>query len=109
MAPSPKMGAPSFLILKGVTMNLKDTCEMMTSPDYKERFKAEYSQLRIRMNGLKVMLEKYKEDTLPFTPSCTYDLLNAQWHAMKLYSIFLEERAKVEDIDLSLISTYFSL
>ena len=29
-------------------MNLKDTIEMMTSTDYKERFRAEYYQLEIR-------------------------------------------------------------
>ena len=30
-------------------MELKDTIEMMVSVDYKERFKAEYLQLKIRM------------------------------------------------------------
>ena len=34
-------------------MNLKDTVEMMESIDYKERFKAEYFQLEIRVNGLR--------------------------------------------------------
>lgn len=29
-------------------MELKDTVEMMLSADYKERFKAEYYQLKIR-------------------------------------------------------------
>lgn len=31
-------------------MELKDTIEMMTSDDYKERFKAEYYQTKIRYN-----------------------------------------------------------
>lgn len=81
-------------------MNLCETVEMMNSADYKERFKAEYLQLRIRMNGLGAMLKKYREGTLTFTPSCGYDLLNAQFKAMDLYASFLEDRAKVEDIDL---------
>lgn len=81
-------------------MNLCETVEMMNSTDYKERFKAEYLQLRIRMNGLGAMLKKYREGTLTFTPSCSYDLLNAQFKAMDLYASFLEDRAKIEDINL---------
>lgn len=39
-------------------MKLPETVEMMNSKDYKERFKAEYYQLKIRVNGLKAMLDK---------------------------------------------------
>ena len=81
-------------------MELKDTIEMMGSEDYKERFKAEYLQLKIRINGLRNMLKKYKAGTLPFTPSCSYDLLNGQLKAMELYATYLEERAEIEGIDL---------
>ena len=81
-------------------MELKDTIEMMQSEDYKERFKAEYNQLRIRINGLENMLKKYKAGTLSFTPSCSYDLLNGQLKAMKLYREYLEERAIIENIQL---------
>lgn len=56
-------------------MELKDTIEMMVSVDYKERFKAEYLQLKIRMTGLSNMLKKYKAGTLTFKPSCSYDLI----------------------------------
>ena len=73
---------------------------MMNSADYKERFKAEYLQLKIRMEGLSAMLKKYKNGTLDFTPSCSYDLLNAQFKTMDLYASYLEERAEIEDIDL---------
>ena len=82
-------------------MNLNETVEMMNSVDYKERFRAEYFQLKIRMNGLSAMLKKYKDGTLTFTPSCNYDLLNAQFKAMDLYASFLEDRAVVEDIELN--------
>ena len=81
-------------------MNLKDTVPMMESEDYKERFKAEYLQLEIRVNGLRNMLKKYKDDTLTFKPSCSYDLLNGQLKAMELYSTYLEERAEIEGIKL---------
>ena len=35
--------------------NVKDTAEMMSSVDYKERFKAEYYQTAIHYNRLPVM------------------------------------------------------
>jgi len=78
-------------------ITLSDTAEMMSSADYKERCKAEQLQLEIRIEGLSVMLEKYKAGTLNFTPSCSYDLLNGQLKAMKLYLSYLEERAEIEN------------
>lgn len=81
-------------------MQLNETIELMVSADYKERFKAEYLQLKIRMQGLSAMLEKYKAGILNFTPSCSYDLLHGQFKAMDMYASYLEERAVIEDIDL---------
>ena len=81
-------------------MELKDTIEMMVSVDYKERFKAEYLQLKIRINGLRNMLKKYKAGTLTFKPSCSYDLLNGQLKAMEMYAQYLKERAEIENIEL---------
>lgn len=46
------------------------------------------------------MLKKYKDGTLPFTPTCSYDLLNGQLKAMELYAQYLDERAEIEGIDL---------
>ena len=83
-----------------ISNNRNDTIEMMVSKDYKEWFKAEYHQLRIRIEGLENMLEKYKDGTLEFTPTCSYDLLNGQLRAMKLYRTYLEERAGKEKIQL---------
>ena len=80
---------------------LSETVEMMNSADYKERFRSEYFQLAIRMRGLANMLQKYKDDTLSFKPSCSYDLLNGQLKAMKLYKDYLEERAEIENIYLA--------
>jgi hypothetical protein len=81
-------------------MKLIETVEMMNSEDFKERFKAEYYQLQIRFDGLRSMLVKYKEGTLPFVPKCSYDLLKAQLMAMDMYLEFLEDRAKIEGIEL---------
>ena len=81
-------------------MILKETTPMMESGDYKERFKAEYLQLEIRINGLRNMVKKYKDGTLTFKPSCSYDLLNGQLKAMELYATYLEERAEIEEIEL---------
>jgi len=82
-------------------MKLNETVDMMNSTEYKERFRAEYLQLTIRMCGLREMLKKYKANMLNFTPSCSYDLLNCQFKAMDMYASYLEERAILEGIELN--------
>ena len=72
----------------------------MLSNDYKERFKAEYYQLKIRIDRLDNMLSKIENGELNFIPTCSYELLQNQLKAMLLYEIFLKERAKIEKIDL---------
>ena len=52
-------------------MELKDTIELMNNADYKERYKGEYYQVKIRSEKLEAMLEKYKAGKLNFTPSCS--------------------------------------
>lgn len=81
-------------------MNLNETIGMMNSPDFKERTRAEYYQLKIRTEKLEAMLEKYRNGTLDFTPNCSYDLLHTQLVYMKSYLRVLEERAKIENIEL---------
>lgn len=81
-------------------MELIDTIPMMNNADYKERFKAEYHQLEIRIDKLTAMLSKWSAGELNFTPSCPYALLEAQLNAMKTYSYFLRERAEIEGINL---------
>ena len=81
-------------------MELKETIDMMNSADYKERFKAEYFQLVIRKEKLEAMLEKYKAGTLPFMPNCSYEILYEQVVYMKQYQRILEERARIESVDL---------
>ena len=81
-------------------MKLQDTIKMMDNADYNERFKAEYYQLKIRYEGLARLLKGYREGTLNFTPTCSYDLLHAQLVYMECYMNVLEERAKIEGIEL---------
>ena len=81
-------------------MELKDTIEMMNSTDYRERFRAEYHQLEIRIGKLTGMLSAWCSGELGFQPSCSYDLLEAQLNAMKTYSYFLRKRAEIEGIEL---------
>lgn len=81
-------------------MELKDTIEMMNSPDYKERFKAEYLQTKIRYQKLHRMCIKYEAGTLDFKPTCGLELLKEQKAAMGRYLGCLEVRAEIEGIEL---------
>ena len=81
-------------------MELKDTIDMMNSQDYKERIKAEYAQVKIRYTKLKNMVKKYEDGTLDFKPSCSLELLTEQCTHMFNYIKCLEERAKIENVDL---------
>ena len=81
-------------------MNLLETKEMMSSEDFKERFRAEYFQLKLRMEGLEKMLVSYKNGTLNFKATGSYDLLKSQARVMRVYLEILEERAELENICL---------
>ena len=82
---------------------LKDTVPMMISDDYKERFVAEYTQLKIRYEKLYAVLEKYAADKLDFKPTCPIEILYEQLDHMEAYLDVLETRAKYEDIELPVI------
>ena len=81
-------------------IELKDTVEMMGSDDYKERFVAEYAQLKIRYKKLYAVLEKYAADKLDFKPTCPIEILYEQLDHMEAYLRVLETRAKYEGIEL---------
>lgn len=81
-------------------IELQDTVDMMTSPDYKERFKAEYYQLKIRYEKLHKMCVKYEAGTLDFEPKCSLLLLQTQKSHMGNYLRCLEVRAELEGIEL---------
>lgn len=81
-------------------MDLNDTIKMMNSEDFKERFKAEYYQTKIRYNKLHKMLIKYEAGTLNFEPKCSLELFTEQATHMGQYLKCLEVRAEIEGIEL---------
>ena len=81
-------------------MELKDTISLMTSTDYKDRFKAEYIQNVVRYKKLKAMLDKWDNGKLDFSPTCPRSTYNIQVKAMTDYIAVLEARAVMENIEL---------
>ncbi len=81
-------------------MKLVDTIEMMSSPVYQERFKAEYMQLDIRIKALSNVIEKYNNGTLHFTPDCDIEMLMEQLVYMRNYRNILKQRAIIENVNL---------
>lgn len=81
-------------------MELKDTIKLMESADYKDRFKAEYYQVKIRYEKLGEMLKKYEKNELNFKPKCSYTLLLNQYKVMGDYLAILMLRAGIEEIEL---------
>lgn len=90
-------------------MELKDTIEKMVSPDYKERFIAEYQQTKIRYEKLKDFNNRIDAAQMTLGLSnavaepkhdCPSYLLKDQQRAMGEYLHFLEVRALIEGIDL---------
>ena len=91
---------------------LADTAAGMTSPDYKERFKAEYIQTKIRYERLKAFntkieaafrteCERPEVKKAPMPPhDCPHDLLREQQEVMGQYLHILEVRAVIEGVDL---------
>ena len=81
-------------------MELKDTVDLMNSENYKDRFKAEYFQTKIRYDNLHKMLVKKAAGTLGFEPTCSTELLTEQKCYMGEYLRALEIRAEIEGISL---------
>lgn len=82
-------------------MKLIDTAEGMNSADYKERFKAEYNQLKIRFIGLMNMCGRWDRDELTFEPTCPRSTYELQLKSMRDYLTILEMRAVMEGIELN--------
>ena len=69
--------------------------------DYKQRMIREHRELQERISKLAHMLEGYAEGTLGFTPACSFQLLESQLYAMGTYANILQERARIEQVDLN--------
>jgi hypothetical protein len=79
---------------------LSDTVENMLSSNYASRFRAEYEQLKIRLDKLYSMLAAWDFDNLDFEPACPRSTYNLQVRAMENYLSVLETRAHIEQISL---------
>jgi len=77
-------------------MELKDTVDLMLSEDYKDRVKAEYYQLKIRIEKLEAAIKGYDngEVNLDAPP----ELFRQQLDYMINYKGILEQRASYEGI-----------
>ena len=94
--------------------DLKETVELMNSKDYKERFIAEYWQLKIRYEKLKNFNNKIEAShAVNFRPleygelakgepkhDCPYDMLRNQQRCMAELLHILEVRAVIENLNL---------
>ena len=81
--------------------SLSDTIALMTSDDYKDRFKAEYFQTLLRWRKLNETIVKLEAGTANFESSSGLHLLKTQAHDMLDYLNTLEARAYHEEIDLT--------
>lgn len=85
-------------------MELKEIVELMNSEDYKERFVAEYRQVKIRYEKLKNFCNKIEVETMlgkeVTKHDCPLELLREQQKYMGLYLSVLEKRALIENIVL---------
>lgn len=91
----------------------EETVNMMLSSDYKERFKAEYYQTKLRYEKLKKLNTQieaynltntgygfYKSKAQEPKHDCPYEILRTQQSAMGDYLHSLEVRAEIEGIDI---------
>ena len=83
-----------------VAVCLANTVDGMLSSDYKERFKAEYQQTKIRYDKLHTIIIKATAKTLEFELSCPISLLEEQAKNMGRYLYCLEVRAQIEGMEL---------
>ena len=81
-------------------ITLSSTAELMSSTDYKDRFKAEYYQTKLRYFGLESMIHEYNCGTLRFEPKCDISIYESQLKVMEEYIDILEQRAEIDDINL---------
>lgn len=81
---------------------LEQTVELMSSEDYKERFIAEYAQVKIRYLRLERVLKSVSDKTTPacFTPTCPIEILEEQLVIMRIYIKLLVKRSNLEGIVL---------
>lgn len=81
-------------------MDLKDTIELMTSGDWKDRFKAEYLQTKIRYEKLHALIVKREVGRCEFNTPIPLESWKAQAQHMGMYLYELEKQAAIHGIEL---------
>ena len=81
-------------------ITLAKTVDYMLSNDYKQRFIAEYWQVRLRYEKLKSMLDDWNNNRLNFEPTCAKPIYDMQLKTMYEYLTVLETRANLEQVEL---------
>ena len=85
-------------------MELKETNSLMESNDYRERFRAEYWQLKLRYEKLRNFVNKIEAARLMGWPEprhdCPVELLREQQKHMGRYLSVMEKRALIEKIEI---------
>ena len=81
-------------------MELKDTIDLMTSSDWKDRFKAEYLQVKIRYEKLHNLIVKREVGKHGFDTPISIESWKEQAHHMGLYLYELEKQAVIHGIEL---------
>lgn len=81
-------------------MELKDTIDLMTSPDWKDRFLAEYLQVKIRYEKLHRLIVRREVGMIDFNTSIPLESWKEQAKHMGLYLNELEKQAVLHGIEL---------
>lgn len=81
-------------------MELKDTVELMTSADWKDRFKAEYLQTKIRYEKLHALIVKREVGKIDFSTPIPLESWKEQVKHMGLYLYELEKQAAIHGIEI---------
>ena len=67
---------------------------------YNQRMVNEYRELKERTDKLGIMLDRWLFNDLDLEPSCPFELLDNQFHVMKVYLSILKQRAEIEGVSL---------
>lgn len=81
-------------------MTLEETIPLMQSDDWKDRFKAEYWQLKIRLESLITLIQEVEAKRKPLPSKTPLSVYAAQATFMDSYMLWLNKRASKEGIDL---------
>ena len=82
------------------SMELKDTIELMSSADWKDRFIAEYLQTKIRYEKLHKLIVRREVGKIEFNTPIPLESWNEQAYYMGMYLHELEKQAVIHGIEL---------